>query len=419
MHRQTLFLLLMVSLFMFGCSGTADVPLTPSPTGQANTPAEIEGAGETETPVPTVAANETPTTRPTKDRSDRPPTGAQREFSTDFLTHSIPYTEVLSGGPPKDGIPAIDEPQFETTGQADDWLNDVEPVVVVELDGMAKIYPIQILTWHEIVNDQVGDVPVTVTFCPLCNTAIAFDRRVGERVLDFGTTGRLRFSNLIMYDRQTESWWQQATGESIVGTLTGQQLRFVPAVMVSWAEASERFAEAQVLSRETGHLRAYGRNPYAGYDDINSSPFLYDGPELSGQLPPLARVLKAEIGGEAVAYPFKLLQEMRVANDVVGQQPVVVLWTVGTASALDTGTISEGRDVGSANIYAREVDGRALTFVWRDGQFVDEETGSVWNGLGQAMNGPLQGAQLAPLVGVNHFWFSWVVYRPDTRVYTP
>jgi len=142
---------------------------------------------------------------------------------------------------------------------------------------------------------------VTITFCPLCNTAIAFDRAFDGQVLDFGTTGRLRYSNLVMYDRQTETWWQQATGEGIAGKYAGQQLTFLPAPIISWEEFRNGHPDGQVLSRDTGFNRDYGRNPYAGNDNINNSPFLYDGPRTPDGLLPMARVLTVDVNDEAVA----------------------------------------------------------------------------------------------------------------------
>jgi hypothetical protein len=155
-------------------------------------------------------------------------------WKTNFAKHSVPLEEIISGGPPKDGIPAIDVPKFDTVAAGVRWLKAREHVVLFQSGSEARAYPLQILIWHEIVNDTVAGQPVAITFCPLCNTAIAFDRRLAGRVLDFGTTGKLRFSDLVMYDRQTESWWQQVTGEAIVGDLTGRQLTFLPAQIVSW-----------------------------------------------------------------------------------------------------------------------------------------------------------------------------------------
>ncbi len=350
---------------------------------------------------------------------DSPPRGAEREFSTDFSNHSVPYDEILSGGPPKDGIPSIDDPKFVSINEADEWMDDVEPIIQVERNGEVKGYPLQILTWHEIVNDQIADVPVVVSFCPLCNTAIAFDRRVDDQVMDFGTTGRLRFSNLIMYDRQTETWWQQATGEAIVGELTGTQLTFIPAPMISWAEFKAANPESLVLSRETGFSRSYGRNPYPGYDDIDRPPFLYDGPETPGVLPAVARILAVEIGNETVAYPYDVLSDVKAVNDRVGEEDIVIFWSPGTASALDETNISEGEDVGSAVAYARVVDDRVLTFAAEGENFVDNETGSTWDIQGLSVAGPLSGERLEEVVAVNHFWFSWAAFKPETRIYQP
>lgn len=354
-----------------------------------------------------------------------PPPGAEREFSTDFSKHIVPYDEILSGGPPKDGIPALDNPTFISVSEANQWLNTVEPVIQVQVNHHARAYPLQILMWHEIVNDTVGDVRLMVSFCPLCNTAIVFERTVDGQVLDFGTTGRLRYSNLVMYDRQTETWWQQATGQAIAGDLTGTQLPFYPAEMVAWEDFKTAYPDGEVLSKNTGYNRSYGSNPYAGYDNVNSSPFLYDGPDIPDDtLPPMARVLKVDINGEAVAYPFDTLRDVRVVNDTVGTEDVgkkeiVVFWEPGTASALDSTTVAGGRDVGSANAYERTLDGQELTFTFTGEQMVDNETGSVWDGQGRAISGTLQGEQLEPVVAVNHFWFSWAAFRPETRIYQP
>jgi hypothetical protein len=345
------------------------------------------------------------------------PSGAEREFSTDFNIHTVPYSEILSGGPPKDGIPAIDDPKFVTVEQADEWLQPQEPVILFEQNGDARAYPLQILMWHEIVNDVVGGDPVMVTFCPLCNTGIAFERTFEGQVLDFGTSGRLRFSNLIMYDRQTETWWQQASGTGIAGEFAGRQLTFLPASIIGWADFKAAHPAGKVLSRDTGYRRDYGRNPYVGYDDVNRSPFLYDGPRTPGQLPSMARVLTVDLDGEAVAYPYDVLQEAQVVNDAVAGVEVVAIWQSGTASALDGAGVASGNDVGAGAVFLRELGGQTLDFRLDGDRIVDERTGSEWNVLGQAISGPLSGSQLTPVVSVNHFWFSWAAFKPETRVF--
>jgi len=404
LNPRLIVVLLLTALILSACSpGQPPLP-KPSPTpGQA---AEADTFPSAEPPT-LLEANEPP------------PAGSESQFRTDFSKHTVPYSDILSGGPPKDGIPSIDNPQFINVNKANEWLAAVEPVVLVRVGDEARAYPIQILMWHEIVNDTLGGLPLLVTFCPLCNTAIAFERDFDGQVLDFGTTGRLRYSNLIMYDRQTETWWQQATGDAIAGQYAGAQLAFYPASIVSWADFKAAYPSGTVLSRETGFNRNYGQNPYLGYDDVNESPFLYRGKETPGQLVPMARVLTLDLGGEAVAYPYETLSSLGAVNDTVGSQRVVVFWAQGTASALDSSQIPEGRDVGAAIAYSAEVDGQPLTFEVANGVFKDKETGSEWDILGRAVAGALAGKQLTELPAINHFWFSWAAFRPETRVYQP
>ncbi|GAB4423079.1 MAG: DUF3179 domain-containing protein [Anaerolineales bacterium] len=401
--KQRWITLWIVSAFVLA----ACAPDSANPSGETS-PRETESAAELEAPTP----------KPTLNPDDPPPAGAAREFSTDFSRHSVPYDEILSGGPPKDGIPALTDPAFVSVEEADEWLEEFEPVIFVQVGQDARAYPVQILIWHEIVNDTVGGLPLTVTFCPLCNTAIAFEREVNGQVLDFGTTGRLRNSNLIMYDRQTETWWQQGTGEAIVGELLGTQLEFYPAAIIAWRDFAASFPDGKVLSRETGFARSYGRNPYVGYDNINNSPFLYDG-FTPDELRPMERVLAIEINGETVAYPYAVLEEVRVVNDVVGGQEIVVFWFAGVASGLDAGSVSAGRDVGTASAFSPSVDGELLTFSAKGERIFDDQTGSEWNALGQAIHGDLTGASLQPLTAFNHFWFDWVAFKPETRVFAP
>ncbi|MGQ0561618.1 MAG: DUF3179 domain-containing protein [Gemmatimonadota bacterium] len=341
------------------------------------------------------------------------------EWRTDFARHTVPLEEIVSGGPPKDGIPAIDRPRFESVAAARKWLPDREPVIVVEYGGEGRAYPYRILMWHEIVNDRIGDLPVAVTYCPLCNTALVFDRRVGTRVLDFGTTGRLRHSDLVMYDRQTESWWQQATGEAIVGALSGSELKPLPSQTISWAEFRRVFPKGQVLSQRTGFDRPYGKNPYPGYDDARGGPIagFFRG-RRDDRLPAMERVAAVVLGAESVAYPFSRLREPRVVNDRIGGRNLLIVWAPGTASALDRSEIAQGRDVGASGVFARDVNGRVLEFTPAgDGVFRDRQTGSRWNLLGRAVAGPLRGKQLERVPHGDYFWFAWAAFRPHTRLW--
>lgn len=274
------------------------------------------------------------------------PSNWKREWpNTDFSKKSIDYGEILSGGPPKDGIPSIDEPAFVPLAEVDD-IAPTEPVVGLEVNGVARAYPLRVLTWHEIANDVIGGVPVAVTYCPLCNAAIVFDRRLEGRVLEFGTTGKLRHSDMVMYDRQTESWWQQFLGEGIVGELTGARLKTLPARLESFEKFAARHPNAEVLVPNNSLMRPYGANPYVGYDN-SGFPFLYRG-EVPEGIMPLGRVV---VVGET-AWGLDLLRKRKRIED----GDVVLTWAPGQNSALDTRKISEGRDVGNVVVQRREGD---------------------------------------------------------------
>ncbi|MBM1556883.1 DUF3179 domain-containing protein [Sulfitobacter mediterraneus] len=260
---------------------------------------------------------------------------------TDFENTAVDsWTEILSGGPPKDGIPALDGPQFVHASK-ETRIADREPVITLALDGHpARAYPIRYLTWHEIVNDRIGGAPVTVTFCPLCNSAMVFDGRARGRVLTFGVTGKLRNSDMVMYDRETQSWWQQAQGIGIVGEMTGTELRQLPSWMESWADFKAAYPQGLVMA-EPSYPRDYGRNPYRGYDSL-TRPFLYSGDPPPHGIPALERVVR--VGSRA--WPLTRLAEA----EQVTEAGVTIRWRAGQASALDSGQIAKGRDVGSIRV---------------------------------------------------------------------
>ena len=277
---------------------------------------------------------------------------------TDFAKSAVDFGSIRSGGPPKDGIPSIDRPKFETLmgGKASGWaadIADLEAVISVSIGGDARAYPLRILTWHEIVNDTVGGKPVAVTYCPLCNAALAFDRTVDGRTLDFGTTGKLRHSDLVMYDRQTESWWQQFTGEALVGALAGKALKLVPSRLESFALFRKRFPDGRVLVPNEPALRRYGVNPYVRYDEIGRLPFLYQG-ELPDGIHAMERVVAVEVApGKHEAWAISLMRE----RGELRNGDLVIRWEAGQASALDASTIGGGRDVGNVVVQRKLGDG--------------------------------------------------------------
>jgi hypothetical protein len=345
----------------------------------------------------------------------------------------VPLDEIRSGGPPPDGIPPIDHPKVVSVRSASRWLAGREPVLALVHGREARAYPLQIMTWHEITNDVVDGDPITVSFCPLCNSGIAFDRRVratrdarelvhaDNAVLDFGTSGRLYRSNLVMYDRQTKSLWVQFTGQSVAGPFIGTQLRKLPVQIVSWSQFAAAYPEGTVLSRDTGFRRSYGDNPYAGYDDIASSPFLFDG-RTDERLRPMERVVAVTVGSDSRAYRYASLERRArggaaVVRDRIGSRDVVVFYRAGTASALDKTDIPSSRDVGATGVFDPVAGGRRLTFEPAGGAFSDRETGSVWDLLGRATSGPLHGSQLRRIVSDDTFWFVWAAFRPVTTIW--
>ncbi len=337
---------------------------------------------------------------------------------------SIPLDQIISGGPPPDGIPPIDNPVYESIDDASVWLQDNSPVMVVDVNDDVRAYPLAILTWHEIVNDVIGGVPLVVTYCPLCNSALVFERAVtgpdGATVLDFGTSGRLHKSNLVMYDRQTLNLWTQFEGEAVVGEpFLGTRLTRVPAWLFGFAELTELHPDAQVLSRETGHVREYGRNPYVAYDSPDNNPFLFLD-EADGRFPPMTRLVGIDHEQGAAAVLLDVLRDQRAVDIEIGDVPLVVVWAPGQASALDTASIDSGRDVGQTAAFIAELDGDPVELAPGGTQstFVDTRSGSTFDLRGRALDGPLEGQQLEAIPHDDSFWFVWVAFRPDTDVVT-
>ena len=284
---------------------------------------------------------------------------AQGWTKTDFSKTSIKWDDILSGGPPKDGIPSIDKPKFIAIGD-DKELKPKDPVIGLEINGDARAYPLRVLIWHEIVNDTVGGVPVSITYCPLCNSAIVFDRRVGNKTLDFGTTGKLRNSDLVMYDRQSESWWQQFTGEAIVGSMLGTRLKMIPARLESFAQFKARNTNGKLLVPNNPEMRRYGQNPYVGYDRAGY-PFLYKG-EMPKGIEPMVRVIVVKIAasGKRAARPLAVTMNLLRKKGTYRLGDVDLSWKAGQASALDSGLIARGRDVGTVLASRKAADGTSV-----------------------------------------------------------
>ncbi len=320
---------------------------------------------------------------------------------------------------PPDAIRPIDEPCFDSVAAAGLWLSPVSPVLHVEVNGDHRAYPLGILTQHEIANDVVGGVPVTVTYCPLCNSGLAFERELDGVVHSFGTSGSLFQSNLVMWDRQTSTVWSQFTGEALVGDLVPATLERITTSLLAFEEFAELAPDGLVLSPQVDDSRDYTRNPYPGYDDRTIDFGLFEG-DTDDRLDPSTRVVGlGAADGAPVAVPLDVLREARTVAVEVAGRDLVVVWAPGAASALDTARIDDGRDVGQSAAFVvgaehgdpaafRAAEDDPTTFVGADG--------TRWNLLGEAADGPLEGTRLEPAHHDDTFWFVWFAFQPTTTI---
>ncbi len=306
----------------------------------------------------------------------------------------------------RDTIPPLDTPRYGDVS-AGDWLDDDDLVLGYESEnGGAWAYPLKILNFHEIVNDDLDGVPVLVSYCPLCRSGIVYDRRLDGMLLTFGNTSALYESDLVMFDRETNSFWWQTAGEAIVGTLTGSRLRTLPAITSTWSRWKELHPQTLILSRDTGFSRPYERDPFSDYaDSINSGQFIFPVSQASrdDRLSPAEEVVGVVIAGESVAYPLRLLGDAAISDTLAGTRVVVF-------------SSAEGP---SGSIFLPEARGSQLTFRFDGRSYVDEETGSEWSLSGQAVSGPLKGEKLEPLPSRYTFWFAYVAAFPNTELFAP
>lgn len=317
----------------------------------------------------------------------------------------------------RDSVMPINHPRWMTAREVT-WLGAKSPVIVVTYTGGARAYPIVVLIRHGIVNDRLGDTPIAVTYCALCNAPIVYERTVQGDVLRFAVTGAVRNSGLTMWDDLTESWWQQFTGIAFAGAYQGVRLNTVPSQVVGFGAYAQRYPNGKVLTGDqTSPNMSYTTSPFVAYD---SSPqlFMYDAP-ADNRLFPTERVLAAVVQEQAVAYPFSVLETSVVVNDSINGTPVLALWQMGANSAHDRASVDASRDVGMAALFARMVNGQTLTFLWQEGRVIDAETGSTWNIFGEATDGALKGAVLPALNATSCFWFAWAEYYPNTTIYAP
>ncbi len=404
--------LVAIALVAAACRSTVDEPSatpatdlpTPATPAAATPAAEAETTPAAATPSTVIEYYPDANVRELWRRMARPrpvPNSAlpPRHLDLDrFPRTLVDRTLILAGGPPPDGIPPVDDPSLVPADTVD-WVAPEEAVLALTVEDVTHLYPIQIMVWHEIVNDRIGDTPVTVTYCPLCNSAVAYDRRVDDRLLDFGTSGSLYQSALVMYDRQTESLWTHFDGRAVVGELLGVELEIKPVVTVSWADALDRWPDALVLDRP-GSVRPYGTNPYPSYEGMDEPLPGYFSGDVDGRLPPRARVVGLRHNDVAVAVERSLIEAEGSLVVDVGGLMVRLDHRPGTRSPLDGVEVAAGVDVGSITAVAVDPDSDPDSDT-------DADSGSELDS---------GSADPVPVPMLDTFWFAWAAYNPDTAL---
>ncbi len=321
--------------------------------------------------------------------------------SGERVRYVVPPEDIVSGGPPKDGIPSIDNPIFVSREEAESFMRELDVVIGLYYKGVARAYPHKILVWHEIVNDIIEDTPIAVTYCPLCYTSLAFIRVINGEPVEFGTSGLLYNSNLVMYDRKTDTLWSQQLGLGILGPLAGVRLEKIQVDVMKWKLWRELYPDTEVLSTETGYSRPYGSDPYSPYLYYTSDEIWFPVKHRDDRLHPKTVIYGIIVDGKAKAYVADKLLESKVVNDSINGVKVVIF------NPLE----------GLVRAYKQKLGNIVLDFEWHNGMFIDKQTGSEWNVYGEAVQGPLKGKKLTPIITEISFWFAWVSFYPDTEVY--
>lgn len=331
--------------------------------------------------------------------------------NNDTAKQIVPLDQIVSGGPPRDGIPSIGIPKFVSTEEASsNFLQGSDLVIGLEINGDVRAYPLKILVWHEIVNDDVGGTPVAVTYCPLCFTSQVFNRTIDGQVVEFGTSGKLYNSNLVMYDRTSESLWSQAMAKGIVGKHAGKDLQRIPFDVAAWNEWKKVHPESKVLSTDTGFGRPYGVDPYGNY--YTEPNILFPVSHKDDRLGPKEIVIGLEDNGNYKAYRISDIENKKVVNDAIGNKQIALVSLEPFMVRVFDRSILQLESSGS------QVTTLQLEYESSSNLLVDKQTGTKWNFDGRAVEGRMDGKSLTRLPLDEGFWFSWVTFHPNTEVYT-
>ncbi len=319
-------------------------------------------------------------------------------METNGIKHLIPLDKIKGVVPQMDGIPSIDNPVFADI-QGSYFMSDSDTVIGLEINGEAKAYPLFILVWHEIVNDNVGGTPVAVTYCPLCYTNQVFERVIDGQEVEFGTSGKLYNSNLLMYDRFTESYWSQALGIAVKGELSGYKLNLVPFDVITWGDWKTLHPDTMVLTTDTGHIRSYATDPYGNY--YTEPRILFPVEHSDDRMHPKEIILGFNQDGIYKAYKQNDIESNTIINDSIDKIPVTLFSLFSQNS----------------RAFERTLDGQVLDFVYVDNKIIDTQTNSEWNYDGLSISGEYEGKQLERMSIEPGFWFEWVAFHPETLVY--
>jgi hypothetical protein len=338
---------------------------------------------------------------------------AQNRFVDQPLDDSRAFVREFVDVLEPDRVPPLEFPTLIRASDAAPITGRSDAVVAVIVDGEARAYPLRILVWHEVVNDTIAGTPLAVTYSPLSDSAVAFDRRAGGRTLTFGTSGKLFRASLVLYDRETTSLWPQLDDASAAGPMRGSRLTRIAVVRTSLRAFADAFPEGRVL-KDPLFLPSYARTPYPGYATRSgpSTTFLLRTPDP--RVPPMRRVAGVVSEDRVMAYPLDAVEAAGALND----GDVVLFWQPDVRSVLDEAELGRSRLAGAAAGFRRGVAGRTLSFRrTSDGAFRDVQTGSRWDSFGRAIGGPLKGRRLEAASTTQAFWFAWAAFNPSTMVF--
>ena len=320
----------------------------------------------------------------------------------------VPSSQLVNGGPGRDGIPALNNPPTVSAASGDGFLSPDSLVLGVSFGGQARAYPHNVFWWHEIINDVVGGRPIVLSYCPLTGSGMVYDPVIEGQTLNFGVSGLLFDNNLVLFDRASESLWSQMRVEGICGRFTRTVPTLLPLVQSTWAAWKALHPATSVVSFSTGFSRNYNQYPYGNYDQLNDTSLLFPQSFVDPRRPAKELVLGLREGATAKAYAYGSLGDRTAVNDVVGGRAVVVAFDAEAEMAL-----AFSRDVAGTRLSFDVVEDRAFPFHLRDA-----ETGTLWDLTGTAVSGPRAGARLDPVATYSAMWFAWAAFNRSTELFS-